>query len=99
MAIVAMFRRYVSSKRPTSWKKNRIPQSSFDRFLAALETPATGLTVWPLDTAVALALARIPRSRVPDLPDRVIAATALALNLPLVTRDEKIRSLPIQTIW
>ena len=80
-------------------EKNRLPQSSFDQFLAALETPGTGLTVWPLDSGVARAVARIPRSSAPDLPDRVIAATALALNLPLVTRDEQIRALPIQTIW
>ena len=30
---------------------------------------------------------------------RVIAATALALNLPLVTRDGKIRAANIHTIW
>jgi predicted nucleic acid-binding protein len=29
----------------------------------------------------------------------VIAATALALNLPLVTRDGKIRGTNIHTIW
>jgi len=29
----------------------------------------------------------------------VIAATALALGLPLVTRDGKIRAANIQTIW
>ena len=31
--------------------------------------------------------------------DRVIAATALALTLPLVTRDGKIQALGLQTIW
>jgi uncharacterized protein with HEPN domain len=45
------------------------------------------------------ALARIPRDQVPDLPDLVIAGTALALGLPLVTRDGKIRSSDIQAIW
>jgi PIN domain nuclease of toxin-antitoxin system len=33
------------------------------------------------------------------LPDRVIAATALAWSLPLITRDGKIRATGIQTIW
>jgi len=49
---------------------------------------------------VASSLAKIPRLTVPELPDRIIAATALYLNLPLVTKDYKIRSLSvIQTIW
>jgi len=36
---------------------------------------------------------------VPDLPDRIIAATALSHNLPLVTADHKIRASRIPTIW
>ena len=45
------------------------------------------------------ALSGIPRHSIPDLPDRVIAATALALGLPLITRDGKIRASGIATIW
>jgi predicted nucleic acid-binding protein len=33
------------------------------------------------------------------MPDRIIAATALALGLPLVTRDRKIRAADLETIW
>jgi PIN domain nuclease of toxin-antitoxin system len=32
-------------------------------------------------------------------PDRIIAATALTLNLPLITRDAAIRAAGIETIW
>jgi PIN domain nuclease of toxin-antitoxin system len=53
----------------------------------------------PLDASVAAAVERIDRLAVPDLPDRVIAATALAWKVPLVTRDEKIRASGIPTIW
>jgi PIN domain nuclease of toxin-antitoxin system len=35
----------------------------------------------------------------PDLPDRIIAATALRLNLPLVTRDRKIQASQVNSIW
>ncbi len=33
------------------------------------------------------------------MPDRMIAATALALNLPLITCDRKIQAAPLVTIW
>ncbi|MEK7833969.1 MAG: PIN domain-containing protein [Acidobacteriota bacterium] len=42
---------------------------------------------------VADSLSQIPRTTVPDMPDRIIAATALTLGLPLVTCDHKIRAL------
>jgi predicted nucleic acid-binding protein len=48
---------------------------------------------------VADALALVPRAIVPDMPDRIIAATALYLNLPLVTADHKIQASNVQTIW
>jgi len=53
----------------------------------------------PLDRAVADAVRFVKRSEVPDLPDRVIAATALALGVPLVSRDGKIRASQVTTIW
>jgi len=34
-----------------------------------------------------------------DMPDRMIAATAARLGLPLVTRDRQIQSAGIATIW
>jgi len=36
---------------------------------------------------------------VPDMPDRIIAATAIYLSLPLITKDDAIRSAGIITIW
>lgn len=41
----------------------------------------------------------ISRATINDMPDRIIAATALRLNLPLVTRDRKIQAAQIQCIW
>jgi PIN domain nuclease of toxin-antitoxin system len=79
--------------------KGRIPAAAVERVDQVLRDPAYGFRLAPLDMRVAEATRRIARSEVPDLPDRVIAATALALKLPLVTRDGKIRSAGIQTIW
>jgi len=36
---------------------------------------------------------------VPDMPDRIIAATALHLDLPLVTRDRAIQAAGLKAIW
>jgi predicted nucleic acid-binding protein len=53
----------------------------------------------PLDGRVAAAVELIDRDRVPDMPDRIIAGTALSRGIALVSRDRKIRSSQIQTIW
>ena len=80
-------------------EKGRLPADALQVLRNALADPEFGLTPVPLDLWVADTLREIPRDRVPDLPDRVIAATALSLHLPLVTREGRIRSAGIQTIW
>jgi predicted nucleic acid-binding protein len=52
-----------------------------------------------LDDAIAVAMRQIPRQDIPDLPDRVIAATALLHGIPVLSRDSRIRSSSIKTIW
>lgn len=37
------------------------------------------------------ALARVERTQIPDLPDRIIAATALYLQVPVISRERKIK--------
>jgi predicted nucleic acid-binding protein len=52
-----------------------------------------------MDRAVVDAVEIVSRNDVPDMPDRIVAATALALQLPLVSRDARIRASQVQTIW
>jgi PIN domain nuclease of toxin-antitoxin system len=81
-------------------ERYRLPEEAFGQLINALSDAATGLKIAPLDLLTAQTLRQIPRDLVPDMPDRIIAATALSLNLPLVTRDGKIQALTtIQTIW
>jgi PIN domain nuclease of toxin-antitoxin system len=80
-------------------EKGRIPAAAAARVVQVLRDPASGFQLAPLDLQIAEATRQVPRNDVPDLPDRVIAATALALDLPLVTRDGKIRAANIQTVW
>jgi PIN domain nuclease of toxin-antitoxin system len=80
-------------------EKGRIARPLFDQLLEALKRPDSGLLPTPFDLAMAEVMQRIPAVLVPDMPDRMIAATALHLGLPLVTRDTKIRSAPLVTLW
>jgi predicted nucleic acid-binding protein len=49
--------------------------------------------------AVALAVGRVIRDEVPDMPDRIIAGTALYFSVPVISRDRKIQTSAVETIW
>ncbi len=65
-----------------------------------LHDPSSPLEAAPVALEVAAAFQRIPRDALGDPWDRFISATAMALELPLVTRDRKITELDlVETIW
>jgi len=80
-------------------EKGRIPAAARERLLAAIDDPGTPCRLVALDRQVVDAVALVNRSDIPEMPDRIIAATALLLGLPLISRDAEIRSSEIRTIW
>ena len=80
-------------------ERGRIASDAFEKFLAELGRDNPAFTVVALDSHIASVLRSVPRNLVPDMPDRIIAATALHLRLPLITRDRRLQSAGIQTIW
>jgi len=80
-------------------EKGRVAQDALNRIETHLQLPTPTIRLVPLDLAVCAAVEHITRTDVPDMPDRIIAATAHALNLPLVSRDRKIQTAAIHTIW
>ncbi|NEQ19083.1 MAG: type II toxin-antitoxin system VapC family toxin [Microcoleus sp. SIO2G3] len=81
-------------------EKGRLAQEVLIRVFNALDDPNVGIVLAPLDRSISATVRQIDRITVPDMRDRIIAATALSLNLPLVTCDLKIRALTtIATIW
>lgn len=80
-------------------EKGRIPWTLWEVFRTELATNTTGLMLVNLTAGVVDAMRQIPRDAVPDMPDRIIAATALDLGLPLISRDHKIVSAELTTVW
>ncbi len=80
-------------------EKRKYTEADYATIITTLKDTASAPTVVALDLNIADALAQVPRAIVPDMPDRIIAATALHLGLPLVTRDTDIRASSVMTIW
>ena len=80
-------------------EKGRIPGSAIYDLHAATSDPKAILQYVPLDENIAIKMIDIPRQDVRDLPDRIIAASASFYCVPLLTRDERIQGLSLQTIW
>lgn len=81
-------------------EKGRLGVNVLPRINAAIQTSHSVIKTIELTHQITISLTQIPRQTVPEMPDRIIAATALHLNLPLVTKDRKIQALQnIRTIW
>jgi PIN domain nuclease of toxin-antitoxin system len=80
-------------------EKGRIPAETFTRLANVLNDPLGAFAEIPVSLAIARTLSRVNSLEIPDMPDRIIAATALDLGVPLVSRDGRIRISSIQTIW
>ncbi len=81
-------------------EKNRIPKTLLDGLIPLLVVQGGSYQVMPLDLGTYEAVGQVPREAVPDLPDRVILATAVQLSLPLITKDAKIHETKlVPLIW
>ncbi len=80
-------------------EKGRIPLELKKRFDVELQNGRSGFVVMPLTEEIANAVARIPREAVPEMPDRIIAATALHLKIPLISYDLALQKAGLPIIW
>jgi PIN domain nuclease of toxin-antitoxin system len=54
----------------------------------------------PVDNAIAIRSVQLPEPLHKDPADRIIAATAIGMDLTLVTKDERLlRYAPVHTVW
>ena len=80
-------------------EKERIPKTTLERLAAELQKPDAVLVEIPVDLQISRAMAAVSRDAIPDMPDRIIAATALHLGVPLISRDRRIQLSEVETIW
>jgi len=80
-------------------EKNRLPVSAYEDLRVALADPEYVIEEAPFTTDVVEALRQVPRAEVSDMPDRIVAVTAVYLRVPVISRDGRIRSSNIQTVW
>jgi PIN domain nuclease of toxin-antitoxin system len=80
-------------------EKSKLPSEVYYELTKALADPGHVLKEAPFTAEVAEALRRVPRDAVPDMPDRIVAATAVFLGVPVISRDGRIRASTVETIW
>ena len=71
-------------------QRQRVSEPLLAELLALTEDSNASVCVVPLDMTVVRAMKDFGPAAVPELPDRIIAATARALDLPLLTTDSAI---------
>jgi PIN domain nuclease of toxin-antitoxin system len=81
-------------------EKNRLPSANtYADLKAVLADPDHMFKEAPFTVEIVDAMRHVPRADVPDMPDRIVAATAVYFGVPVISRDGKIRASNVQTIW
>ena len=80
-------------------EKGRIDRTTFARLVALTDQLESVLAEVPVDRYVAEAMQQVGRAQVPDMPARIIAATALVHSVPVISRDTDILHSVVPTIW
>jgi PIN domain nuclease of toxin-antitoxin system len=80
-------------------EKNLLPASAHDDLKTALADPDYVIEEAPFTGEIVAAMRQIPRDAVSDMPDRNVAATAVYLGVPVISRDGRIRASNVRTVW
>jgi PIN domain nuclease of toxin-antitoxin system len=80
-------------------EKNRLLPAVYDELVKALADPEHVFTEAVFTAAIVQSMRQVARAEVPDMPDRMIAATALYLDVPVISRDSRILAASLKTVW
>ena len=77
-------------------EKQRITATAFEDLSEAVADPDGVFQEIPLTQQIVRSMKAVVRQ---EVPDRIIAATALQLGVPVISRDGRIRASSVQTVW
>jgi PIN domain nuclease of toxin-antitoxin system len=80
-------------------EKKRLPPSAYQELTQALADPEHVFMEAVFTAAIVQSMRQVPRAEVPDMPDRIVAATAVYFDVPVISRDRRIRAANLKTIW
>jgi PIN domain nuclease of toxin-antitoxin system len=80
-------------------EKGRLPPAAYDDLVTALADPEHVFTEAVFTAAIVQSMRQVSRAEVPDMPDRMIAATAVYFGVPVISRDGRILAARLHTIW
>jgi PIN domain nuclease of toxin-antitoxin system len=77
-------------------------KSAFDAAAASrrkIALSVISLAEAPVTSEIIGVIRDVLRANVPDMPDRIVAATAVYFGVPVISRDGQIRTSGVRTIW
>jgi len=77
-------------------EKNRLAASAYQDLKNALADPECVIEEGPFNREIVDAMLQVPRA---DVPDRIVAAAGMHFGVPVISRDGRIRSSSVKTIW
>ena len=69
-------------------EKNRLPPTAYEELKQALADPEHVFTEAVFTAAIVQVMRQVSRAEVPDMPDRMVAATAVYFDVPVISRDK-----------
>ena len=80
--------------------RNKINERVMSVIEELLQIEFSALKLIDLNYPLHQIIKKIPREAIPEMPDRIITASALHLGCPLLTKDSKITAWGgVETIW
>jgi PIN domain nuclease of toxin-antitoxin system len=80
-------------------EKNRLQANAYMDLKSAIAESDHVFKEAPFTIEIVDAMRQIPRVDVPDLPDRLVAATGVYFGATVISRDHRIRAANLKTIW
>ena len=81
-------------------QRRRASESQISQLFNLSEDREAGIRVVPLNMEIAEVVGDLGPAAIPDMPDRIIAATARALDAPLITVDRAITDSDLlEVVW